>query len=65
MSGGGGHVILHAVRQTLTNPLVHGQLPPDTKILVDAIFDKDDADWSDYDKHVIAEAIRWALLNCK
>ena len=62
MSGGnGGPVIIRHARQALSDPIVHGQLPPATAVLVDAVFDKADADWSPKDKGIVGKAFKWAL----
>lgn len=64
MSGGGGGVIIvnHA-RKALSNPLVHGQLQTAMQVLVDAVFDKDDADWTARDRDIVGKAFAWALKN--
>lgn len=62
----GGTIIIHAkVREVLTNPLVHGQLPQAMAVVVDTVLDKEDGDWDHHDKQVVAEAVEWALLNCR
>jgi hypothetical protein len=64
MSGGGaGPIIIHHARTALADPIVHGQLPPSTAVMVDAVFDKADADWTAKDKAVIGKAFHWALCN--
>jgi hypothetical protein len=64
MSGGsGGPIIIHHARQALSDPIVSGQLPPATKLLVDAVLDKVDADWTAKDRTIIGKAISWALTN--
>ncbi len=63
MSGGGGGVVIIHARQALSDPLVHGQLQTATQALVDAIFAKDDADWTAKDREVIGKAFAWSLKN--
>jgi hypothetical protein len=62
----GGTIIIHAkIREILTNPLVSGQLPGPMKVIVDLVMDKEDGDWDQHDKQAVAEAVEWALLNCR
>lgn len=63
--GGGGIVIIKAARAGLSNPLVHGQLPVQMAILVDAVFDKEDGTWTTANKHLVGEAFCWALEHCQ
>jgi hypothetical protein len=61
--GAGPIIIIHHVRTTLSDPLVSGSLPAPTKILVDAVLDKADADWTPKDKEIMGKAITWCLKN--
>lgn len=65
--GAGGIVndIRKAARDTLSNPLVHGQLQTPTQVLVDAVFDKDDMDWTDKDCDIIGKTLHWVLKNIR
>ena len=63
--GAGPIIIIHHVRTTLTDPLVSGSLPPATKVLVDAVLDKADADWTAKDKEIMGRAIAWCLKNAQ
>lgn len=62
--GGGGHIIINSVRKALSDPLVHGQLPQPMAVVVDAVLEKENDDWDQHDKQVIAECVEWCLLNC-
>lgn len=65
MGGGGGGVIVRGnARATLSDPVVHGQLPAWMQSLVDAIFAKDDSDWTEGDCAHVGHAYSWALCNC-
>jgi hypothetical protein len=57
----GGIIVQHAVKATLTDVTVHGQLPPKTQAMVDPILAKDQATWSARDKKDLAAAFTWAL----
>lgn len=63
MSGGGGHIILDATQQTLTNPLVHGALPDKWPAIIDPILARDPSTWSMKDKKDLAACYTWALCN--
>jgi hypothetical protein len=64
MSGGnGGPIIIHHVRTALSDPIVHGQLPSTTQLMVDAVLDKADSDWTPKDKEIMGKAITWCLKN--
>lgn len=63
MSGGGGHIILSNTKATLSDPLVHGALPPKTTAIIDPILAKDPSTWSALERREIAKAYSWALNN--
>jgi hypothetical protein len=63
--GGGGHIIIDSVKQTLTNPIVSGQLPAKMQTQITPILAKDDADWTAGDKSVVGRVFVWALTNCQ
>jgi hypothetical protein len=63
MGGSGGVIIVQNARKALSDPLVHGQLQTATQVLVDAVFDKDDADWTAKDREIIGKAFAWAIKN--
>lgn len=62
MGGSGGSVIVHSLRITLSDPLVHGQLPESIKTDLDPVLAKNT--WTHLDKLIVSHAISWALLNC-
>jgi hypothetical protein len=63
MSSGGGTVIVNHAKQALSDPLVHGQLPPKTQTMIDPILAKDVSLWTARDKKDIAAAFTWGLCN--
>jgi hypothetical protein len=63
--GGGTIIIGRHARTALSDPAIHDALPPATKLLVDAVFDKAEADWTAKDRKIIGNAISWALTNIK
>jgi hypothetical protein len=65
MSGGGGHVILSATQQTLTNPLVSGQMPEWMQLMISPFIGNDPSTWTQTQKACIAHAYGWCLLNCQ
>jgi hypothetical protein len=66
MGGAGGSIIVSdAVHATLTNPVVHGQLPEKTQQMVDPILAKDQSTWSTREKKDLGIALSWALQNLK
>jgi hypothetical protein len=63
MSGGGGHIIIHAVKSALSDPLVHGALPATMQPAIDTALAKDHGVLTTEDMNVLAAAITWALLH--
>ena len=64
MGGGDGTVIVSkAVHDTLTNPIVHGQLPVKWPGIVDPILARDPGTWSAKDKRELSACFSWALQN--
>jgi hypothetical protein len=65
VSGGGGHIILaqHAVA-ALSDPIIHGQLPTNMALAVDAVLAKDPGTWTTVDNKTIGKAFEWGLLHC-
>jgi hypothetical protein len=64
MSGGGHIIINQAIKQALSDPLVHGMLPPEDQAVVDPILAKDVNDWTMEDRHLAAKAFFWVAVNC-
>lgn len=59
--GGGGHIIIrNAVKQALSDPLVHGLLPDYMKAEIDPILAKDTNTWTDCDDRIGMAAFHWA-----
>lgn len=63
MSGGGGIIIRSAVKQGLSDPLVHGALPPDMGAKLTPILACDSGEWSPQQCATVAQAVKWALTN--
>lgn len=63
--GGGGVIIIKVIKHTLSNPIVHGQLPAQTVASLDPILSKDEGSWSYADKVLAGHAFVWALTNCQ
>jgi hypothetical protein len=61
--GGGGVIIIDATKATLSNPLVHGNLPEAWPPIIDPILAKDSASWTAKDKKQAAACYTWALTN--
>ena len=63
--GGGGHIIIDdAIKQALSDPLVHGVLPPDMQAEVDPILAKDTSNWTENDDCIAFAAFHWAHAHC-
>ena len=66
MSGGGGGIIIrNATKKTLSDPIIHGQLPADMAADLAPVLVKDTCDWSVTDCAIASEAHTWALCNLK
>ena len=66
MGGNSGHIIIDdAIKQTLTNPQIHGDLPPKTQAIVDPILAKDPGTWTAVERVVTLRAFTWAHNNAK
>lgn len=63
--GGGGGVIIvrDAAVQTLTNPVVHGQLPATMTGSLDPILATPPTLWSTLECEIVGRAFHWALCN--
>jgi hypothetical protein len=65
MSSGGGTIIVNHAKTALTDPLVHGQLPPATQKLIDPTLAKDPSTWTASEKKDVGVAFSWAINNIK
>jgi hypothetical protein len=64
MGGGDGGVIVRdGVGEILKNPEVHGLLPATITGNLDPVLAKDSSSWGTHEKHIVAKAAEWALLN--
>jgi hypothetical protein len=59
----GGIIVQRAVHDTLTDPLVHGNLPPKWPAIVDPILARDPSTWTAKEKKDLAACFTWALTN--
>ena len=66
MSGGGGGIIIirNAMKQALSNPLVHGMLPEADAALIDPILTKDVNDWTHQEYEQVRKTFAWAAQHC-
>lgn len=63
--GGGGHIIIrNAIKQALSDPLVHGMLSDKHKAIIDPILAKDTSAWTVEDDVHAQRIFHWAELNC-
>lgn len=63
--GGGGHIIIRsAMKQALTDPLVHGWLPAADTALIDPILAKDVNDWTAQEYERVRKTFAWAAQHC-
>jgi len=60
MSGGGHIIIRDAIKQALSNPVVHGALPADMRAEVDPILAKDTSAWTENEDCLAFAAFHWA-----
>jgi hypothetical protein len=65
MGGGDGTVIVRdAMKQALTNPIVHGALPQSHQDSIDPFINTDSGTWTaDQQKHAF-KAFEWAEKHC-
>lgn len=62
---GGGHVIIRsAIKQALSDPLVHGCLPASDVAVVDPILAKDVNSWTHEEFERVLKTFAWAAQNC-
>ena len=64
MSGGGHVIIKNAIKQALSDPLVHGMLSDSDRAVVDPILAKDVNDWTDEEFNSAGKTFEWARQNC-
>ncbi len=66
MSGGGGGIIIirNAMKQALSNPLVHGTLPESDANLIDPILAKDVNDWTHIEHEQVRKTFAWVAQHC-
>ena len=61
MGGNSGVIIIDdAIKQELTNPMIHGQLPPKTQSVVDPILARDPGTWTVDERAATFRAFTWA-----
>jgi hypothetical protein len=64
MGGGDGHVIVdNAIQSVLTNPVVHGVLPPKHQTAIDLFINTDPGTWTDVQRTESFKAFEWAHKN--
>jgi hypothetical protein len=63
MGGGTIIIIRNAIKQALSDPLVHGMLPPKMLVKVDPILAKDTSAWTAEDDVESMRAFSWAHKN--
>lgn len=64
MGGGGTIIIRNAIKQVLTDPLVHGSLPDKMKTTIDPVLAKDVNDWTTPEHHAALNVFDWAATHC-
>ena len=63
--GGGGHIIIrNAIKQVLSDPLIHGALSDKHKAQIDPILAQDINDWTPQDDETARRVFDWAARNC-
>jgi hypothetical protein len=65
MGGGGIIIIDDAIKETLVNPLVSGQLKPWQTKLLGAFIAKDPGQWSQDERDMALAVFAWAAVNVK
>ena len=64
MGGNSGTIIVnHAVKATLSDPIVSGHFPAWLALLISPALAKDEVQWTITDKVLLAHAMSWCLLN--
>lgn len=63
MGGGGTIIVRRAIKQALTDPLVHGMIPADEVAIVDSILAKSEDDWSTHETHKVAKVFHWVATH--
>jgi hypothetical protein len=61
--GGGGPIVVNHAKHALSDPIVHGQLPPATQTLIDPVLAKDPGTWTPREKKDVKGAFNWAYDN--
>lgn len=64
MGGGGTIIIRQAIKQALTDPVVHGMLPASDIAVVDPILAKDVNDWTHQEQRAAMKTFAWAEQHC-
>lgn len=64
-SGDGGIIIGNDAVRSLSNPVIHGQLPATITGSLDPVLVKDCCDWSETERDIVASAMAWAIRNVK
>lgn len=59
----GGIIIRQNARTVLTDPVVTGALPPVKRALIAPIMSKDEENWTDSEKVIVAHVYSWALCH--
>lgn len=64
MGGSGTIIIRNAMKQALSDPLVHGVLPNHLQEEIDPILSKDTNAWTVSDDQVASSIFHWAAVHC-
>lgn len=59
----GGVIIRQNAAVVLSDPIVHGALPPQKRALIDPVLAKAEADWNEHDVWILAKVHSWALCH--
>lgn len=59
----GGIIVQDSVKETLTNPVVHGDIPAHMSAKTDPILARESSTWTTDDKAALAHVFSWALVN--
>jgi hypothetical protein len=63
--GGGGHIIIrNAIKQALSDPLIHGILSDKHKAIIDPILAEDINNWTPKDDAEALKVFEWCARNC-
>jgi hypothetical protein len=63
MGGGGTIIVRNAIKNTLTQPVVHGSLPSHLLTEVDPVLAKDVNDWAPTEHAIAVRVFHWAATH--